>query len=139
MIGSTIISWVEVPIGLRFRNSRKYNLRTGTKLPDHLDQILGRQRNATLRRSISLARDMQKYGTTTAAHTRSLIVVQNDHEVVEVIVPPKALCTGGVGQPDLSIIVPVMRCIAPSRQRRDPGYRKSGLGSAEPICSIEYV
>jgi hypothetical protein len=72
------------------------------------------QRNASLSRQKTRARDMHENSAAAISDPRPDIVVKHDDDIVETVVAVQVFGAGRIGQSDPTIIVAILRCIAPA-------------------------
>jgi len=79
------------------------------------------------------AREMKEDRAAQAPHTRPLVMVEREHDVIEPIRTRELFMARARGQADGAVIVGVGNIIAPARMRFDRMQRRMGAGRAQSI------
>jgi Amt family ammonium transporter len=105
----------------------------------HPLKVLAAQSDAAFGRRISWWGNMQEDGTAAAAHAWALVVARDHDDIVKVVRPPKPLGARRVGVAHLSVVVAVLRGIAPAVVRTQRRHRKQGLRTRHAVGPIEHL
>ena len=80
--------------------------------------------HATRCRRAIRARQMQEHGAAPARHPRTSIVVDLDHDIVEVVLAPQPVAWFIRRALERPVVAPVRRILAPGDRRVDPALRQ---------------
>ena len=90
--------------------------------------IRGTDGDAALRRAIPCPGEVKEDGTAVSAHTRSQIVIKNNYNVIDMVVPVEPLMAIPGGQPNRTIVLPRQAVVAPTILRAYGVQRQMRLG-----------
>jgi hypothetical protein len=119
--------------GLRPSGRPDIDARMRTQSPQQAQQILGAESHAAGRAGAIGPSHVYEHGAAPTGDTRTGIVGNLDHQVVEVVVTPKAVARF-IGRPsERTVVAAIDGILAPCQGRIDATYRHQGPGPRQAI------
>ena len=108
--------------GLLLRSN--IDLRPRIKTPQKQPQRITLHRYASRGRAVSWPRDVDEHRAPPAGDAGPCVVIKRDNQIIEMILPHEPIPRGSGRSPDMPVIVPVGRVLAPGVLRTDAEHRQ---------------